>query len=107
GDGAPEGIKGRHVTQAAREGDPVAIAAFEAIGYWIGVGLADLAAVLDPSCFVIGGGVSAAGDLLLEPARRSFERELTGSGFRPVAEVHVARFGNDAGVIGAADLARH
>ncbi|HEX6921948.1 MAG TPA: ROK family glucokinase, partial [Actinomycetes bacterium] len=63
GDGTPEGIRGPHVTEAARHGDAVALAAFEAIGTWLGQGLADLAAVLDPGCFVIGGGVSEAGDL--------------------------------------------
>ncbi len=107
GNGSPEGIKGKHVTRAANDGDPVALAAFEAVGHWLGLGLADLAAVLDPACFVIGGGVSAAGDLLLEPARRSFAKELTGGDIRPLAEVRVARFGNDAGMIGVADLARH
>jgi len=56
---------------------------------------------------VIGGGVSAAGDLLLQPAQRAFSRTLTGRGFREEARLVLAHFGNDAGLIGAADLARH
>jgi glucokinase len=56
---------------------------------------------------VIGGGVSAAGDLLIEPARASFAAQLTGRGHRPMLEIRMARLGNHAGLIGAADLTRH
>ena len=73
---------------------------------WLGAGLADLSAILDPGCFVIGGGVSEAGELLLDPARIAFERALTGRGYRPLAEIKVAQLGEDAGIVGAADLAR-
>jgi len=76
------------------------------MGRWLGRGLASLAAALDPSVFVIGGGVSAAGELLLRPAREEFEHTLTGRGFRPVARVALAALGPDAGLVGAADLAR-
>ena len=106
GDGTPEGVMGKHVTQAAKEGDPVAIASFEACARWLGQGMADLAAILDPGVFVIGGGVSEAGALLLDPAREAFRAALTVSHFRPVAEVRGAILGNDAGIVGAADLAR-
>jgi glucokinase len=107
GDGTPEGIAGQHVTAAARLGDPVALAAFEALGGWLGQGLADLAAVLDPETFIVGGGVSAAGDLFLKPMASGFEQRLTGRGHRPVATIGLAELGNDAGLVGAADLARH
>jgi glucokinase len=106
GDGTPEGIVGRHVTEAAQAGDPVALAAFGQVGHWVGQGLADLAAVLDPECFVLGGGVSEAGDVLLKPTIASFEQLLTGHGRRPLATVVLAQLGNDAGLVGAADLAR-
>ena len=107
GDGTPEGITGEHVTQAAQQGDPVAKAAFDALGHWLGQGLADLAAVLDPEVFVLGGGVSEAGALVLDPAKAAFEQLLTGRGRRPTAQVVLAQLGNDAGLVGAADLARH
>ncbi len=107
GDGTPEGITGVHVTEAAQQGDPVATAAFGTLGHWLGQGLADLAAVLDPELFILGGGVSEAGDLVLEPTRAAFEELLTGRGRRPTAEVVLAQLGNDAGLVGAADLARH
>ncbi|HEX5495275.1 MAG TPA: ROK family glucokinase [Mycobacteriales bacterium] len=99
-------LTGNHVTAAAREGDPSAVEIFTAMGRWLGRGIADLAAVLDPSCVVIGGGLCAAGDLLLGPAREAFAGGLTGRGFRPAAEIRLAELGPDAGLIGAADLAR-
>ena len=107
GDGTPEGITGEHVTLAAREGDPVAKASFDTLGHWLGQGLADLAAVLDPECFVLGGGVSEAGEFVLTPTIAAFEQLLTGRGHRPMAGVVLAQLGNDAGVVGAADLARY
>jgi glucokinase len=104
--GNAEAIDGPAVTRAALEGDAVALRCFEIIGHWLGTGLADLAAILDPGCFVIGGGVSEAGDLLIRPARAAFESGLTGGAYRPFAEIKPAQLGADAGLIGAADLAR-
>jgi glucokinase len=104
--GSVEGIDGPAVTRAALEGDAVALRCFEIIGHWLGTGLADLAAILDPGCFVIGGGVSEAGNLLIGPARAAFESGLTGGAYRPFAEIKPAQLGVDAGLIGAADLAR-
>jgi glucokinase len=106
GGGSPEGITGPEVTTAAREGDAAALRCFEIIGRWLGEGLADLATILDPSCFVLGGGVSDAGDLLLSQARDAFEGGLTASQYRPRATVLLAELGSSAGIIGAADLAR-
>jgi glucokinase len=99
-------LTGPLVTEAAREGDPAAVEIYTAMGRWLGRGLANLAAVIDPTVFVIGGGVSEAGDLLLGPARQAFRESLTGRGFRPVAEVLLAELGPQAGLVGAADLAR-
>jgi len=106
GDGTPEGVQGVHVTEAAHAGDPVALAAFARIGEWLGRGMADVAAILDPELFIIGGGVCEAGDLLLVPVRSSFRHQLMGFGRVPSAEVAIAQLGNHAGLIGAADLAR-
>ncbi|SDR08351.1 ROK family glucokinase [Thermostaphylospora chromogena] len=104
--GTPESIEGEEVTEAARAGDPAAREAFGNIARWLAQGMADLAAVLDPGCFIIGGGVSRAADLFLDRAREEFARVLTGRGHRPVAEVRLAELGATAGVVGAADLAR-
>ena len=106
GGGTPEGIEGEEVTLAAQEGNAAARECFDIVGRYLGQLMADLAAVLDPGCFVLGGGVSEAGDLLLLPARHAFRAALTGRGHRPVAEVRIAHLGGDAGVVGAADLAR-
>ncbi|MEY9959641.1 glucokinase [Streptacidiphilus sp. MAP5-52] len=105
-DGDVGAITGPLVTEAARDGDPCAVELLQEIGNWLGLGLANLAAALDPGRFVIGGGVSAAGELLLGPAREAYRRNLTGRGFRPECDVVGARLGNTAGMIGAADLAR-
>ena len=104
--GRPEDLTGPLITEAARRGDRLARELLCEIGTWLGIGIADLAAALDPGTFVIGGGVSAAGDLLLEPARAAFRAQLTGRGYRPEARIVAAQLGNEAGVVGAADLAR-
>ncbi|NYH82618.1 glucokinase [Actinopolymorpha cephalotaxi] len=104
--GDPLRITGPSVTEAAKDGDPVAVELLEEVGRWLGVGLANLAAAFDPGTFVVGGGVSEAGDLFLGPARDTFKRSLTGRGFRPEAQIQRAALGNEAGLVGAADLAR-
>jgi len=106
-EGDPERLTGPDVTAAAIAGDPNSAELISDVGTWLGRGIANLAAALDPEVVVIGGGVSAAGDLLLLPARRAFSRTLTGRGFREEARLELAHFRNDAGLIGAADLARH
>jgi glucokinase len=105
-EGIPANLTGPLITAAARDGDPTACELLAEIGNWLGVGIANLAAAFDPGTFVIGGGLSAAGDLLLSSARETFKRQLTGRGYRPEARIVVAALGNDAGLIGAADLAR-
>lgn len=104
--GDPSAINGPLITEAARDGDAFAIEQLESLGRWLGEGIATLTAVLDPAVVVIGGGVSAAGGLLLEPARSSFRANLTGRSYRPELEIRAAQLGNTAGMIGAADLAR-
>ena len=94
------------ITGAAKAGEPTSVELLAEIGTWLGVGMANLAAAFDPEVFVVGGGVSAAGDLLLDPAREAFARHLTGRGYRPQADLVVAELGADAGMIGAALLAR-
>lgn len=104
--GQPEGITGPIVTQAAQAGDVAALQCFDEVGRWLGRGIAQLAAILDPGVFIIGGGVSRAGELLREPAVRSYRRHLTARGHRPTADVRMAELGPEAGIVGAADLAR-
>ncbi|MBP2702458.1 ROK family glucokinase [Microbispora sp. RL4-1S] len=104
--GSIEGVRGEHVTEAARLGDRASLAAFASLGGWIAQGLADMAAVLDPGRFIIGGGVSRAADLFVDTVRAEFAARLTGRGHRPLADIRVAELGAAAGVAGAADLAR-
>lgn len=105
-DGDPRELTGPMITEAARAGDPTAEELLAEIGTWLGTGLANLANAFDPGAFVIGGGVSAAGSMLLDPARDSFRRHLAGRGYRPEARIVQAALGNESGFVGAADLAR-
>ncbi len=100
------GLTGPLVTQAARDGDPLATELLTDMGRWLGVGLADLAAAFDPSRIVVGGGVAEAGDLLLAPTREAFSRQLVGRGHRAEPDIVLAALGQDAGFVGAADMAR-
>ncbi len=106
GDGTPEGVQGAHITAAAQRGDPIAMEAFSNVGTWLGRGLADLTAIVDPDAFVIGGGVSDAGDLLIASAQRTLSNSVFGGNNRPQPALLLAKLGNDAGIVGAADLAR-
>lgn len=99
-------ITGYLVTDAARDGDPIARRAFQQVGDHLGEALADIVQILDPDVIVIGGGVVAAGDLLLEPTRTAYRAALHARGGLAVAEVLGAGMGPEAGIIGAADLAR-
>ena len=94
-------------TRRAGTGDPVAVAQVAEVGRWLGIGLADLTAALDPGGFVIGGGVSEAGELLLGPAREALAEQLLGRGHRPLPWVRPAQLGAGAGFIGAAGLVLH
>ena len=113
-DGVADQLTGPMVTEAAAGGDPVALEAFAAIGHWLGVGLANIAAAMDPACLVVGGGVSEAGGALLDPARAALHRSLVagsertvqGRRVRAVPDITQARLGPEAGLVGAAVLAR-
>jgi glucokinase len=106
GDGTAEGVLGSHITLAAREGDPVALEGFAEVATWIGQAMADMTAILDPGVIILGGGVSEAGEILAGPAREHYQKAAPATGQRPLAEVATATLGPDAGIIGAADLAR-
>ncbi|HEU4904715.1 MAG TPA: ROK family protein [Solirubrobacterales bacterium] len=97
-------VDGKAVTVAAQQGDEAAIEVFDLVGGRLGVALASYANIFEPEVIVIGGGVIAAGDLLLGPARRELEaRALRPMNRTPVVE---AELGEDAGMIGAAAMAR-
>lgn len=89
--------------EMARKGDADAIACFATAGRWLGIGIASLTNVFDPDVVVVGGGVSCAGDLLLEPARHEYVRRALPPTTR--AQVVGAALGPDAGFVGAAIMA--
>ncbi|HEY1653039.1 MAG TPA: ROK family protein [Acidimicrobiales bacterium] len=104
--GDPESVRGEDVSAAAATGDLAARRVIEEVGWWVGFGLANLACVVDPECFVLGGGVVEAGSLLIDSARATFEELVEGSDRRPLATVVPAAFGERAGAVGAALAAR-
>lgn len=102
-EGDLEAITAKVVIDCAKAGDPGAVALFEQYAYWVAVGLANLINAYDPEVILLGGGVSAAGDFLLEAVRARLP-ELVFFKTMPYARVELARLGNDAGIIGAAML---
>jgi len=106
GDGTAAGVTGKHITDAARAGDAVALAAFNTTAQWLGAGIASLSVVLDPACVIVGGGVIDAGEILLAPTRAAVERYMPFAGKHPTPKIIAAQLGNEAGLVGVADLAR-
>ncbi|MDE3083241.1 MAG: ROK family protein [Acidobacteriota bacterium] len=97
---------GEEVAAAADRGDDGARALLEEMGWWLAAGLANLAAVLDTSCFVVGGGLSALSAHLLPSARRHLLELTEGAAARPVVRVLDAALGPRASAMGAALAAR-
>ena len=107
GNSTIDGLTGKHLSDAARDGDSVAIAAFNTTGQWLGALCASLVAALDPEAFIIGGGVIDAGDILLNPTRQAMNELIPFTGKRPAPVIVPAALGNNAGLVGVADLARN
>ena len=99
-------LDGPTVAELIAAGDPGAVHALQQLGHALGQACASLSAVLDPEIFVFGGGVAIAGDLLLNPVRDAYRQHLPARGYHPEPDFVIAQFVNNAGVVGAADLAR-
>lgn len=98
-------VLGEDVTGLAREGDEAALYVMEETGRWLGIGLAGFVNVFNPEVIAVGGGVSRAGELILEPARREVHLRAR-SPSRDLVEIKEATLGPASGVLGAAALAR-
>jgi glucokinase len=99
-------LSGKAIGELIAADDPGALAAVRQLGDWLGQACASLGAVLDPQLFVFGGGVAQAGERLLEPIKSAFLENLPARGYHPEPAFAIAELENDAGVVGAADLAR-
>lgn len=90
--------------EKARKGDKNSIKIFLEMGYWLGIGLSNIANILDPDIIVVGGGISQAGDLILKSARKEMKKRI----FSPLTKKNIkvikAKLGQDAGAVGAASL---
>lgn len=104
--GDPEAVRGEDVTSAAADGDPDALAVVEQLGFWLGLGLANLVAVADPERVVVGGGLARVGEMILGPARRALEALVQAPAARGTVAVVPALLGERAGAIGAALVGR-
>jgi glucokinase len=103
--GDPEDVRGEHVTAAAAEGDAEAREVMAQFGWWLALGLANLANAFDPQIIVLGGGLIEAGDVLLNPARAAFADLVEAAEHRPAIRIVAAELGERAGAIGAAVMA--
>lgn len=99
-------LSGDDVAALIVQRDAGALKALRELGGWLGQACASLSAVLDPQLFVLGGGVAIAGELLLESVRESYLTHLPARGYHPEPGFTIAELVNNAGVVGAADLAR-
>jgi glucokinase len=104
-DGVADKVTGVEVTLAAQRGDRVAARILTEVGRFLGEGIAGLVNVLDPDVVVVGGGAIRAGELLLQPARQAFLNSVEAPDHRPEVPLVAAALVNDAGAVGAADLA--
>ena len=102
--GEADEVRGEHVTRAAAEGDPDALAIMQRFGEWVALGIGNLLAILDSSLVVIGGGLVEAGDLLLDPVRAALPDQVMAPEERTDVRIVAAELGERAGAIGAALL---
>jgi glucokinase len=97
-------VTGGLVTELAHDGDPLCREVIAEAGRWLGIGIVSLVNIFNPELVIVGGGASAAGDLMLDPAREVLaERGLPPN--RQMVRVVLAHFGSEAGMMGAALLA--
>lgn len=96
-------ISAKDVFDAARAGDETALRIIKRAAFYLGKSIATLSVIVNPNRFVIGGGVSKAGDVLLDPVREVFAKFAPAKA-REQVDIVAAQLGNDAGVIGAAGL---
>ncbi len=96
----------KQIADAAREGDALAIEAFDRAGYYLGLMIANYLMIFNPSIVVLGGGVSLSGDLLLDPIRRTVARSVLSRHYVEDLVITQAALGDDAGLYGALALAR-
>jgi glucokinase len=105
--GDAEAVRGEHVQAAAREGDRDALRVIDDFGRWVAIGLVNLANILDPAMFVLGGGLAASGDLYIDPISHWFRDLLYAPELRPHPALVFAELGERAGAVGAALLPEH
>ena len=101
-----ENISAREVTRAAQHGDELALKAFDQAGRYLGQAIADLLLLFEPTIVVLGGGVTKAGDLLMNPLRTALNEGVFTPEYLQHVELSFAKLGDQVGLVGALSLAR-
>jgi glucokinase len=104
--GEADAVSGIHVGDSAQAGEPDGLAIVDEYAHLVALGLAGLANILDPEVIVVSGGLVELGDTLLDPIRRWFAGHIEGPAYRPAIPIVAGELGEEAGVVGAAALAR-
>ena len=94
-------IRASDIADAARKGDALSISAFERAGYYLGVGIANYLHIFNPSCVVLGGGVTLSSDLWMPKFRKSLEDHVLNHMYLEHLEIKMAELGDNAGLVGA------
>lgn len=100
-EGNPDKVDGKLVVDAARDKDPLAMEIMETFVDNLSAAITSINALMDPEIIAIGGGISGAGDILFQPLREKVKEK---SFFKVEYNIVPAHLGNDAGIIGAANL---
>ena len=103
---SPEKPTSRMIAEAAKNGDALALEAFEIAGTFLGRAIADLLHIFNPTVIVLGGGVTNAGDILMNPVKKAIEESIMTPAYNQNLEIHFAKLGDQAGLVGALALAR-
>ena len=99
-------ITGPNITKLAFQDDKVAKNLIENVGWWLGLGISNIATIIDPEIIIIGGGVSAGKNILLDGVKKGYESNLSAGAYVEKAPIVLANYDNNAGIIGVADLSR-
>ena len=95
----------QQISQAAKMGDPLALEAFERAGHYLGLMIANYLMIFNPTIVILGGGVSQAGNLLLDPVRKTIRESVLSEDYLTDLTITQAALGDDAGLYGALVLA--
>jgi glucokinase len=96
-----EQVTSKEIAEAALLGDDLCLSAFQRAGTYLGIAIANFIHIFNPTCIVLGGGVSMTGDLLLKPTKKVLEKVILSNEYLKDLVITTAELGDNAGLIGA------